>query len=210
MVLLRRGIYVANEAARVLARLLPLVTVVLVVSILAIAAARRVGRGMVTPTYLQTGPDCAQPCWYGLRPGENNIHQFLYHAREFTPFSARTSDTGDGVATMFELSVFGALRLGDVVRVLGPPEQVGCLGLDHTALFPGTALVMSARLYWGGGLVVVTALRSDSLAHLSPDMYVRTIRYYAPGESLAPIGTTTGWHGFAAAVPYRLCHPQQR
>jgi hypothetical protein len=158
------------------------------------------------PTYLETG-ECEQPCWHGLRPGVDTINQFLFRVREASPYSGYTRDEGDGVARMFELSTFGALTLADVIREFGPPERVGCLGLDHTTLYPARSLVMSADVYYGNGFVEVRLMRPDEVLRLSPDMQVRAIRYYAPGEEpVYPIGESTGWRGFASTRVYLACH----
>lgn len=157
-----------------------------------------------SPTYLDTG-FCDLPCWQGLRPGVDNINQFLWYAREHTPYSMHTSDLGDGVATMVELSTFGAITLADVLREFGPPERVDCLDLTHTTLYPGQSLVATARVYFAEGLIVVDAVRPDREMRLSPDMQVRTIRYYAPGEPLYAIGATTVWRGFAGENRYPAC-----
>jgi hypothetical protein len=160
-----------------------------------------------SPTYLESG-FCDQPCWQGLRPGVDNINQFLFRVRETTPYTGHTTDTGDGVARMFQLSTFGALTLADVIHEFGLPERVGCLGLDHTTLYPGQPLATSAYLYFGHGFIEVNAVRGDRVLRLSPDMQVRWVRYYAPGdEPVYPIGETTGWHGFASAGHYLECHP---
>lgn len=172
-----------------------------------VAAARDIGHDLHTPTYLEPGPDCAQPCWQGLQPGVHNVNQFFFYAREFSPYSIRTEDIGDGVATLVEVATFGALTLGDTVRTLGPPQRVGCLETDHTALFAGQNRATAVDLYWGDGLVVVRALSPGPAARLAPDMLVRSVRYYAPGEPLYEIGTTTGWHGFTTVPPYRHCNP---
>jgi hypothetical protein len=172
-----------------------------------IAGARGAGQSVaLPPTYLEAGA-CAQPCWQGIKPGISRIEEFMERARTAGPYSGRTTDYGDGIAAMFELSTYGALTLGDVLRELGSPERVGCLGLDHSTLVPAQSLVMSVNLYFAEGLIVVNAVRSDLLPQLSPGMQVRTIRYYAPGEPVYGIGETTGWHGFATSRRYRVCHP---
>jgi hypothetical protein len=175
-----------------------------------VATWRLAGRTAVaTPTYLDSGV-CDLPCWMSLQPGRDNVNQFMWHARERSPYTVRTSDYGDGVAVMVELSTWGAISLADVVREFGPPEQVSCLDTAHSSLYPGKPMVTAAWLYFAGGLVVANAVRPDQTLHLAPDMAVRSIRYYAPGEPLYEIGSTTGWRGFAGTARYPACHPRQR
>lgn len=172
-----------------------------------IAVARTAARlGPPPPTYLETG-ECDQPCWQGIQPGVNTREQFAQRARTIGFYSGRATDYGDGIAAMFELSTWGALTLADVLRVFGPPDRVGCLGLDHTTMYPGLSLVISVQVYFADGLIVASAVRPDTWPTLSPDMQVRWIRYYAPGEPVYEIGASTGWYGFASARRYRACHP---
>jgi hypothetical protein len=158
------------------------------------------------PTFLEPGA-CEQPCWQGLRPGVDTVDHFLYKVQSSGPYSGRTQDAGDSVVAMFELSVYGLLTLADVVRDFGPPERVSCLGLTHSTLFPGGTIVTAAEAYYADGLVVVSLVRPDQAPRLSPDMRVRTIRYYAPGERAYEIGTTTGWRGMGSSAVYPVCQP---
>ena len=187
----------------------PLVGIMIVFALCAglVAGIRAIGQAIPpTPTYLQTGP-CEQPCWQGLRPGRDTVDHFLYQVKQSTPYNGRTTDYGDGVAQMFELSTFGAITLADVIREFGTPERVGCLGPDHSSLYPGQQIVMAVQLYYAKGLVVVDAVRPDVYPRLTPDMRVRAVVYYAPGEPAYPIGATTRWHGFASTRTYYLnCH----
>jgi hypothetical protein len=173
-----------------------------------VAGVRAVGQtAPLTPTYLQTGA-CEQPCWQGMRPGLDYIDHVMDQVGRGSPYSARTTDYGDGIAQSFELSTYGALTLADVIHEFGTPERVGCLGTDHSSLYPGQQWVMSAQLYFARGLVVVDVVRPDSYPRLTPDMRVRAVQYFAPGDPLYPIGQTTGWHGFASThVHYLDCHP---
>ncbi|HVO70046.1 MAG TPA: hypothetical protein VMT24_08375 [Aggregatilineaceae bacterium] len=173
----------------------------------AVTGARAAGRLIPeTATYLDSGP-CEQPCWHGLRPGRDYVDHFLYQVRAASPYTSHTSDAGDGIVTMFELSTYGAITVADVLREFGSPERVGCLGLEHTTLYPGHTLAMAVQLYFAQGLVVVDALRPDESPRLTPDMRVRSIRYYAPGEPAYPIGMTTPWHGFTSTRAFYLsCH----
>lgn len=188
----------------------PLVGIMIVFVLVAglVAGVRAIGQAIPsTPTYLQTGP-CDQPCWQGLRPGRDYVDHFLYQVKKSSPYSGRTTDYGDGVAQMFELTTYGAITLADVIREFGTPERVGCLGPDHSSLYPGRRMVMAVQLYYAKGLVVVDAVRPDDYARLSPDMRVRAVLYYAPGEPTYPIGASTVWHGFASTRTYYLnCHP---
>ena len=163
-----------------------------------VAGARAIGQTATpTPTYLDTG-HCDLPCWQGLQPGLDAMDHFFRMARERTPYSIRTTALGEQqVAVMVELSTFGAITLADVIREYGPPDRVGCLDWTHTTLFPNAGLTTTARLYYTDGLVVVDAVRPDDALIVSPDMPVRTIRFYAPGEPLYPIGTSAPWQGFA-------------
>jgi len=174
----------------------------------AVAGVRAVGQtAPLTPTYLQTGA-CEQPCWQGLRPGMDYIDHVMDQASRGSPYSARTTDYGDGIAQSFELSTYGVLTLADVIHEFGPPERVSCLGTDHSSLFPGEPWVMSAQLYFAGGLVVVDVVRPDTYTRLTPDMRVRAVQYFAPGDPVYPIGQTTAWYGFASTHRrYRDCHP---
>lgn len=178
-----------------------------IVCIALAAGARWLGRsGTPTPTFLETGA-CEQPCWQGLKPGVDTVDHFLYRVRSSSPFTGRTQDRGDAVVEMFELSVYGALTLADIVRAFGPPDRVSCLGLSHSALNSGQPVVTSAEVYYADGLVVVSLVRPDQDPRLSPDMRVRTIRYYAPGDPAYEIGTTTGWRGMGSSAVYRVCQP---
>jgi hypothetical protein len=173
----------------------------------AIAAARTAGRQTPpSPTFLDTG-HCDLPCWQGLQPGLDSTNQFLFRVRQTGPYSGRTTDYGDGIAARFELLTFGAISLADVIREYGSPERVGCLGTDHSALYPGRTLVTSVEVYFAGGLVVVNAVRPDDAPRLTPDMDIRAIDYYGPGEPAYEVGATTDWHGFASTRRYQLCHP---
>ena len=178
----------------------------LVVSTGMVAAARAVGQASPpTPTYLETG-DCEQPCWHGLRPGMDRAERFLAFVREHSPYSGHATSYDDrSPATQFELSTFGAITLADVLRVFGVPDRVGCLGPDHSSLFPGQSMVITARLYFADGLVMVDVARPDEVPRLTPGMRVRVVRYYALGEPAYPIGETTGWHGFASTGVYLDC-----
>lgn len=171
-----------------------------------VAAARAAGQASPpTPTYLEPG-DCDQPCWHGLRPGADRAERFLTFVREYSPYSGHATSYDDrSPATQFELSTFGAITLADVLRVLGVPDRVGCLGPDHSSLFPGQSMVTTARLYFADGLVMVDVARPDQEPRLTPGMRVREVRYYAPGEPAYPIGETTGWHGFASTEVYLDC-----
>jgi hypothetical protein len=171
-----------------------------------VVGARAAGRTAPhTPTYLDRGP-CEQPCWHGLQPGTDYVDHFFYQVQAATPYTSHTSDSGDGIVTMFELSTYGAITLGDVLREFGPPDRVGCLGLDRTTLFPG-AFATAVRVYFAGGLVVVDAVHRGESLRVTPDMRVRSIRYYAPGEPAYPIGMTTPWHGFTSTSTFYLsCH----
>lgn len=172
----------------------------------AIGTARALGGLLpVSPTYLGSG-DCPLPCWQGLMPGEDNINQFMHTVENNSPFRGRTRDRGDNVAIMFELYPFGAISLGDLVRELGPPQRVGCLGLGHSALYPGQRGVMEATVYYADGLVVVNAVLAGDARRLSPQMAVRSVQYHAPGEPLYAIGSTRDWQGFAAAPHYAICN----
>jgi hypothetical protein len=183
------------------------IAVLFVLCLGVVAGARAAGRVIpAPPTYLDSGP-CEQPCWHGLQPGRDYMDHFFYQVQAATPYTSHISDSGDGIVTVFELSTYGAITLGDVLREFGPPERVGCLGPDYTALYPGHKLVMAVRVYFAGGLVVVDAVRPDESPHLTPDMRVRSIRYYAPGEPAYPIGMTTPWHGFTSTrALYLTCH----
>lgn len=184
-----------------------LVASLFVVCTLLVIGARGVGRSSTPPpTFLETGA-CDQPCWQGLKPGVDTVDHFLYMAQSSGPYAGRTTDAGDSIVTMFELSVYGLLTLADIVRDFGPPERVSCLGLDHSTLFPGAQIVTSAEVYYGDGLVVVSLVWPDQTPRLSPDMRVRAIRYYAPGERAYEIGTTTGWHGMGSSAVYDVCQP---
>ncbi len=173
-----------------------------------VVGARALGQGTVpTPTYLEPGT-CNQPCWHGLIPGVDRAERFLQRVSADSPYAGHaTSYDERSPATQFELSTYGAITLADVLRLFGLPERVGCLGLDHSALFPGHGLVTTAQLYFADGLVMVEAVRPDDVARLSPGMRVRVVRYFAPGEPTYPIGETTGWHGFASTGTYLDCHP---
>jgi hypothetical protein len=182
------------------------VTVLLAVCSGLVAAARAAGQmDPPAPTYLETG-ECDQPCWQGIQPGVSTREQFAQRARTVGLFSGRATDYGDGVAAMFELSTWGVLTLADLLRAFGPPDRVSCLGLDHTTMYPGLSLVISVQVYFADGLIVANAVRPDTWPYLSPDMQVRWIRYYAPGEPVYEIGDATPWYGFASVKRYRACH----
>jgi hypothetical protein len=171
-----------------------------------VAGARAAGQQQTpSPAYLDTG-DCEQPCWFNVRPGISRVSQFLTELRTRAPYTGHATDQGDEVITMFEISTFGAITLADVLREFGPPERVGCLGLGHTTLYANHSMVTTTEVYYAGGLVQVNLVHPDQRLHLSPDMQVRTIRYYAPGDPAYPIGTTRSWQGFASAGVYGACH----
>jgi hypothetical protein len=187
-------------------RLLALIVVILAVCVGLVTVARAAGRtAPISPTYLEPGP-CEQPCWQGVEPGVHTREEITERIRTASPYSGRTTDRGDGVVTMFELYTYGALTLADIVRTLGPPDRVGCLGLEHTALYPDRTVAVAVRVYYAEGLIMVDAVRPDLRPHLTPDMQIRSIRYYAPGEPTYPIGETTGWFGFGSHVRYLVCH----
>lgn len=187
-------------------RLWIIVAVVFGVCAVLVAGVRQVRLAQpLSPTYLGAG-SCEQPCWQGLVLGRDPVDHFLFRASQ-TPYSPHASDYGDGVTTMLELSTFGALSLGDTLREFGRPERVGCLGADHSSMFPGVTRVMAVSVYFAGGLIVVDAVRPDTVPRLSPDMRVRAVRFYAPGEPTYPVGGSVAWHGFATTHTYYLdCH----
>jgi hypothetical protein len=189
-------------------RLLGFIVLLVMISVALVAGARQIGRSdPLPPTYLESGA-CEQPCWHGLRPGIDYIDHFLNTAEQASPYSARTSDYGDGITKMFELSTYGAFTLGDTLRQFGAPDRVGCFGADHSSLFPGQPMVMAVQVYFAGGLVVADVVSPEMFPQLSPTMRVRAVRYYAPGEPTYPIGETTAWHGFASTRRHYLnCHP---
>ncbi|MBI5958595.1 MAG: hypothetical protein HY866_07670 [Chloroflexi bacterium] len=189
-------------------RLIFAILILTLISAGLVGGARLVGRSdPLPPTYLESGA-CDQPCWQGLQPGSDYIDHFWYAVNQFSPYSGHTSDYGDGIATMFELSTFGAITLGDVIREFGSPDRVGCFGADHSSLFPGQPMVMAVQVYFANGLVVADVVREEMFPQLVPEMRVRTVRYYAPGEPAYPIGETTAWHGFASTRRHYLnCHP---
>jgi len=173
------------------------------------AGARLVGQSMsAKPTYLDPG-DCEQPCWLGVKPGISTREDFAITARTASPYTGYVTDYGDGIAARFEISTYGMLTLGDVVREFGPPDQVSCLGYLYRMGQNGQRIGFrtNAQLYFADGLIAVDAVRDDVLLRLSPDMQVRTIRYYAPGEPVYELGSTIPWHGFASTIKYRACHP---
>ncbi|MBN1679797.1 MAG: hypothetical protein JW966_05865 [Anaerolineae bacterium] len=188
-------------------RVLVLITIVCAMSAGLVAGARAIGQTTTPPpTFLETG-GCEQPCWQGIKPGKARREQFFYALDDYSPYGGHVSDQGDEIITMMELSIYGALTVADVMREFGPPERVGCIGLDRTTLYPGGDWVTSVQLYFAGGLIAVNALRPGDVLRLTPDMRVRSIRYYAPGDPAYPIGQTTGWFGFASSpAPYLACH----
>lgn len=187
------------------------VIVTLIVSVICsglVGAARAVGQTHTpTPAFLETGA-CEQPCWHGLRPGVDYIDHFLRAVSDTSPYSGHTTDYGDGIARMFELSTFGAITLGDLIRAFGSPEHVGCFGADHSSLFAGQPIVMATRVYFADGLIEADVVRPEMRPQLTPDMRVRSIRYYAPGEPSYTIGEFAPWRGFASTRRHYLdCNP---
>lgn len=162
-------------------------------------------RTATTPAYLTTGETCAQPCWQGIQPGVSTRDAFMRRVQEINLFGGRSSDYGTEIISMFELSTYGVITLADVLLELGPPERVGCLALDHSAMTPGVRAVTAVSLYYAGGVVEVNAVRGDTKSILTPDMQIRTIRYFAPGEPAYEIGMTTEWQGFTGTSHYRAC-----
>ena len=149
---------------------------------------------------------CEQPCWHGLRPGEVTRDTFAAAIERAAPLSGRATGSDREVITRFEIITYGAIRLGDALRTLGRPERVGCIGYHHSTLFAGQPIVLAADLYFAGGLVAVNVVRPDDVPRLSPDMLVRRVTYYAPGEPAYAVGSTMPWRGFAAAgAGYRWC-----
>ncbi len=138
-------------------------------------------------------------------PGRVTRDAFLQQI-QFTPYLGYATDYGDDIAMMFELTATESLRLADVIRVYGPPDHVGCFANDLTLHARQHPLTVVVSLYFAHGLIEVTATRSDTHPYLSPDMDIRSIRYYAPGEPAYPIGSTTKWRGFAAAPSYLMCY----
>jgi len=182
-----------------------LVAGVYVACALLVIGARWVGQSSTPPpTFLEPGA-CEQPCWQGLKPGVDTVDHFLYKVRASGPYTGRTVDVGDSIVTMFELSVYGLRTLADIVREWGPPERVSCLWLAPFMSGAAGTVVTAAEVYYGGGLVVVSLARSDQTPRLAPDMRVRTIRYYAPGELAYEIGTTTDWRGMGSSAVYPVC-----
>ena len=189
--------------------LLRLVALLLLTCTVTISTVRGIVQAVVkpTPTHLETG-DCEQPCWKNLRPGIINSTQFFFKARSYSPYSGRVNDRGDDVVRMFEVYTYGAVSLGDLVREFGAPERVSCLDRTHTTLYSGQQQpALAANVYFAGGLVVANITRGDERTILTPDMSVRSVQYYAPGEPTYPIGETTPWYGFASERRYRACNP---
>ena len=173
-----------------------------------IAAARVAGHWIAPPpTFLDSGA-CSLPCWQGLRPDAASADDFVQRLAQ-TPYTGRAVQRADGIAESFELVPFGAIRLADVLRVYGVPERVGCLGVNHSSLFPGQRFVITTTVYFARGLVAVEVQRGDENVRLSPDMRVRSVQFVAPGEPLYPIGLSTGWRGFTTTGTgrYLTCHP---
>ena len=174
--------------------------------LLLIAASRALGQTETPPpTYLEPGDTCTQPCWLGLQPGQITLDAFLQASREASPYAGHASDYGNGIATSFELSTDGAITLGSAFGVLGTPDRISCFYLDRANQAPSGGLVLAVQVYFAGGWIVVDAVRSDQTPVLDPDMRVRRVTYYQPGEPVYPIGETTPWHGFAAAPRYSFC-----
>ncbi|MBN1202163.1 MAG: hypothetical protein JXJ20_09935 [Anaerolineae bacterium] len=169
-----------------------------------VVGGRAIGRSISpSPALLEPG-DCEQPCWQGIQPGVSTREEFAQQVREVDLYSGRATDYGDSIAVMFELSTRGWLTLADVIREFGTPERVDCLAWGHSTAAQSPAT--SVRLYFAGGLIEVSAMRADDALRLSPDMRVRSIRYYAPGEPTYPVGKTSKWRGFGSVRVYPACH----
>lgn len=171
-----------------------------------IAGMRALGQTEPLPvTFLDTGPDCEQPCWQGIQPGISTRDAFLQASREIGPYGGIATDYGDGIAASFELSTHGAITLADLIEAFGTPARVGCIHLARTTLVPGPGLVTSTRLYFADGWIVAEALGNGLTYALSPGMRIRHVTYYAPGEPIHPLGETSPWRGFATAPVYPRC-----
>jgi hypothetical protein len=187
-------------------RLLILTAIVFaVISGLAVVVRELGHQTLPTPTYLDSVYCAEQPCWQGLQPGVSTHEQVVAQIRDYTPYTGRAVDYGDDIVMMIELDTAGLITLGDVIRVYGLPEQVGCLGLDATTMFSGRQLAMAAQLYFMDGLIEVDVVRNDDIPRLTPDMKIRRVRYYAAGERAYEIGQTTSWHGFTTTRVYKDC-----
>jgi hypothetical protein len=166
-----------------------------------IAGVRAIGqRHTPTPVDLATG-DCAQPCWHGIRPGASGEDAF-YRALAASNLYTGDARSRDGVVRSFDLYALGPVQLADALHVFGQPARVSCLGWTHSTRYPGRQVVLQAHVYFAAGLVRVEVIRPDVTLRLTPDMQVRQISYFAPGEPVYPVGSPV-WRGFRS---YPACY----
>jgi hypothetical protein len=139
----------------------------------------------------------------GFQPGSFTADQVKSLGHDDEPHEiSRVASRGGDTVMEFEIETAGRIALADVLREFGLPERVECPGLGYSQRRPGSSPVLTTRLYYFDGLVVVYVVGAAGDQRLTPGMNVINITYYGPGEPAYPVGATTGWYGLASIDRY--------